>query len=159
MKLFASLVKPAKNELTSAAIEAQLSVDAEFVNFASQVHTQRRGRPAFEIEEEQLIFLLDEGFNIPTTARLFRVSSRTVETVERRMTSMASLYQIFFITMPQEARKGKSRGETSKRASKRTLQASVLSVHCLQTNEKLRDKMGIHLGCGANHGCAKLFPH
>ena len=31
------------------------------------------------------------------------------------------------------------------RASKRTLQASVLSVHCLQTNEKPRDKMHIHL--------------
>ena len=52
--------------------------------------------------------------------------------------------EIFFITMPQEARKGKSWGATSMRASKWTLQASVLSVHCLQTNEKRRDKMRIH---------------
>ena len=34
--------------------------------------------------------------------------------------------------MPQEARKGKFWGGTSMRASKQTLQASVLSVHCLQ---------------------------
>ena len=37
--------------------------------------------------------------------------------------------------MPEEARKGKSQGGTSKLASKETLQASVPSVHCLQTNE------------------------
>ena len=51
-----------------------------------------------------------------------------------------------FITTPQEARKGKSWGGTSKRASKQILQNSVLSVHCLQTNEQPRNKMHIHLG-------------
>ena len=61
-----------------------------------------------------------------------------------------------FITMPQEARKGKSRGGTSMEAGKRTLQASV---HCLQTNENPRDKMHIHLGCSMTHGRVKLVPH
>ena len=46
--------------------------------------------------------------------------------------------QISFITIPQEARQGKSPRGTSMRASKRTLQASVLSVRCLQTSEKNR---------------------
>ena len=46
--------------------------------------------------------------------------------------------QISFTTIPQEARQGKSPGGTSTWASKRTLQASVLSVRCLQTNEKNR---------------------
>ena len=92
MKLCACLVKPATNELTSAASVTQLrSIDAELVNFASQVQTQRRGRPAFEVKEEQLIFHLQEGFNFPTTALLFRVSSRTVE---RRLKSMVSLYLV-----------------------------------------------------------------
>ena len=34
-------------------------------------------------------------------------------------------------------------------------QADPVSVHCLQTTEKSRDKMRIHLG----HGRAKLVPH
>ena len=38
-------------------------------------------------------------------------------------------------------------------------QADPVSVHCLQTNKKLRDKMRIHLGCGTTHGRAKLVPH
>ena len=77
------LLGEACNELTSAASEAQSRlVDLEALEFASQVHTQRRGRPAFQIKEEQLSFLLDEGFKIPTIALLFRVSTRTVE---RRM--------------------------------------------------------------------------
>ena len=67
--------------------------------------------------------------------------------------------QIFLITMPQEAKKGTCQGGTSIWASKRTLQANVLSVHCLQTNEKPRDKMGIHLGCSTAHGHTKLIPH
>ena len=46
------------------------------------MYTQRRGRPAFELKEEELSFLVDEGFKIPTIARLFMVSTRTIE---RRM--------------------------------------------------------------------------
>ena len=45
-----------------------------------------------------------------------------------------SISRYFFVTMPQEARRENSGGETSMRASRRTLQASVLSVHFLQTN-------------------------
>ena len=53
MKLSAYLVKPTTKERTSAASEAQSrSVDEELVDLASQVHTQRLGRPAFEIKED-----------------------------------------------------------------------------------------------------------
>ena len=38
-------------------------------------------------------------------------------------------------------------------------QADSVSVHCLQTNEKPRDKIRIHLGCSTTHGRAKLVPH
>jgi len=74
------LLGEACNDLTS---EAQLRlVEEEAVDFAPQVRTQRRGRPAFEIKEEQLSFLLNEGFKIPTIALLLRVSTRIVD---RRM--------------------------------------------------------------------------
>ena len=85
MKLSAYLVKPTTNEPISAASEAQSrSVDEELVDLASQVHTQRLGRPAIEIKEDQLSFLLLKGFNIPTAALLFRVSSCTVERRNKR---------------------------------------------------------------------------
>ena len=38
-------------------------------------------------------------------------------------------------------------------------QADPVSVHCLQTNEKPKDKMRIHLGCSTTHGRAKLVPY
>ena len=38
-------------------------------------------------------------------------------------------------------------------------QADAVSVHYLQTNEKPRNKMRIHLGCSVTHECAKLVPH
>ena len=38
-------------------------------------------------------------------------------------------------------------------------QADPVSVHCLQTTEKSRDKMRIHLGCSTTHARAKLVPH
>ena len=38
-------------------------------------------------------------------------------------------------------------------------QADPVSVHCLQTTEKPRDKMRIHLGCSTTHGRVKLVPH
>ena len=66
--------------------------------------------------------------------------------------------QIFFITMPQEARicrKGKIL-----RWNKHVGQlADAVSVHCPQTNEKPRDKMRIRLGCSTTHGRPKLVPH
>ena len=42
-------------------------------------------------------------------------------------------------------------------ASKQTLQASVPSVHCLQINEKPRDKMRIGLGRSTTHGRLRTF--
>ena len=38
-------------------------------------------------------------------------------------------------------------------------QADPVSVHCLQTTEKPRDKMRIHLGCSTTHSRVKLVPH
>ena len=38
-------------------------------------------------------------------------------------------------------------------------QADPVSVHCLQTNEKPKDKMCIRLGYSTTHGRAKLVPH
>ena len=38
-------------------------------------------------------------------------------------------------------------------------QADPVSVHCLQTNEKPKDKMRIHLGCSTTHSRAKLVPY
>ena len=43
------------------------------------------------------------------------------------------------------------------RASK-DQQADPMSVHRLQSNEKPRDKMHIHLGCSTTHGRAKFVP-
>ena len=71
------------NELTTATSEAHSRlIDGEAAEFNSQVYYQSRGRPTFEIKEEELSFLLEEGFKIPTIALLFRVSTRTIE---RRM--------------------------------------------------------------------------
>lgn len=56
--------------------------DNDGIEFAPRIHSQRRGRPAFHIGEEQLSSLLEEGFSVPIIARLFRVSTRTIE---RRM--------------------------------------------------------------------------
>ena len=45
----------------------------------SQIYTHRRGRHTFEIKEDQLSFVLDEGFKIPIIAFILGVSTRTVE--------------------------------------------------------------------------------
>ena len=42
----------------------------------------RRGRPSFDIREEQVSFLVEKGFQVPTIAKPLRVS---IWTVERRM--------------------------------------------------------------------------
>ena len=44
----------------------------------------RRGRPSYEISEEQLQFLLEQGFQVKQISSILGVSSRTVE---RRMSS------------------------------------------------------------------------
>ena len=52
------------------------------IEFAPKIFSGGRGRPLFEIKEEQLSFLIDQGFQVPVIAKLFRVSPRTIE---RRM--------------------------------------------------------------------------
>jgi hypothetical protein len=46
--------------------------------------TGQRGRPSFEIGEEQLSYLLEQGFNVRDIGSILGVSVRTVE---RRMSS------------------------------------------------------------------------
>ena len=55
---------------------------ASAIEFAPKIFSGGRGRPSFEIKEEQLSFLIDQGFQVPVIAKLFRVSPRTIE---RRM--------------------------------------------------------------------------
>jgi len=62
--------------------DRSLSLGSDGVNVPHRVSNQRRGRPSFEIKQEQLSFLLEEGFKVPTIAQLFCVSTRTIE---RRM--------------------------------------------------------------------------
>ena len=47
--------------------------------------TGKRGRPSFEIGEEQLSYLLEQGFNVRDIGSILGVLS--VRTVERRMSS------------------------------------------------------------------------
>ena len=69
-----NLLGEACNQLTSEAQDVQ----QQAVEFAPQVFTQRRGRPAFEIKEEQLSFLLEAGFMIPTMGMIPNVNMKTL---------------------------------------------------------------------------------
>ena len=62
-------------------VDSQSSVCA--IQCAPKIYSGECGRPKFEIKEEQLSFLIDQGFQVPVIAQLFRVSTRTIE---RRMT-------------------------------------------------------------------------
>ena len=44
-----------------------------------EVRFGRRGRPSFDIREDQLVFLLESGFKVPQISQLLGVSIRTVE--------------------------------------------------------------------------------
>ena len=44
--------------------DRSLSLEFDGVNFPHRVTTQRRGRPSFEIKQEQLAFLLEQGFKV-----------------------------------------------------------------------------------------------
>lgn len=55
------------------------SVDLQAV---PQERSGNRGRPSFEIKEEQLSLLIDQDFQVPVIAQLLQVSTRTIE---RRM--------------------------------------------------------------------------
>ena len=49
---------------------------------ANRLLSGRRGRPPFDVSEDQLVFLVDSGFTVPKISELLGVSKRTVE---RRM--------------------------------------------------------------------------
>ena len=51
-------------------------------NTAPIVNSGRRGRPTYDIKEEQLSFLLENGFKVADMSKVIGVSQRTVE---RRM--------------------------------------------------------------------------
>ena len=53
------------------------------IQYGPKIYSGECGRPPFEIKEEQLSFLIDQGFQVPVIAQLFRVSACTIE---RRMT-------------------------------------------------------------------------
>lgn len=50
----------------------------------TKIYTGRRGKPAFDIKEEQVNFLLEQGFNVGDISNMLGVSKRTLE---RRMQS------------------------------------------------------------------------
>ena len=92
------------DQLTSEAEEMQRQV-IEFPPIVPpQILTQRRGRPSFDIKQEQLTSLLESGFKVPTIAQLLRVSTRTVE---RRMNqyglSVSSELQTFKYCIPLQS--------------------------------------------------------
>ena len=72
--------------LLGEAIRYLQDMDVQSTNCAFQlapkVFSGGRGRPSFEIKEGKLSFLIDQGFQVPVIAKLFRVSPRTIE---RRM--------------------------------------------------------------------------
>ena len=77
-KVVLLLIETAVRELTH-----ENDVDLRhYVDKAPKVWPGRRGRPSFDIREDQLSFLVEQGFQVSVIARLLRVSSRTVE---RRM--------------------------------------------------------------------------
>ena len=53
--------------------------------FPAQVHTGCRGKPSYNIDEEQLNFLLEQGFKVREVSEMMGVSERTIQ---RRMRSL-----------------------------------------------------------------------
>ena len=51
---------------------------------ANKIYSGRAGRPSFDVQEEQLAFLVENGFTVLPVSQMLRVSKRTVE---RRMAS------------------------------------------------------------------------
>ena len=54
------------------------------INSMNKVSSGHRGRPFFDIKEEQLAFLVENDFKVPEIGAMLGVSSRTVE---RRLSS------------------------------------------------------------------------
>ena len=49
------------------------------INSMNRESSGRRGRPSFDIKEEQLAFLVENDFKVPEIGAMLGVSSRTVE--------------------------------------------------------------------------------
>lgn len=79
MRLFNFWGRPCSHHLRE--LDSQSTVCA--IQYAPKVYSGECGRPTFEVKEEQLSFLIDQGFQVPVIAQLFRVSTQTIE---RRMT-------------------------------------------------------------------------
>ena len=47
------------------------------IEFAPKTFSGHCGRPSFEIKEEQLSYLVDQGFQVPIIAQLFRQGHQT----------------------------------------------------------------------------------
>ena len=47
--------------------------------------TRRRGRPPFDVSEDQLVFLVDSGFIVPKISELLGIPKRTVEKEDVRL--------------------------------------------------------------------------
>ncbi|CAB4012382.1 Nuclear pore complex Nup107 [Paramuricea clavata] len=60
----------------------ELQTRSEENNAARQVSRASRGRPSYDIKEEQLSFLLEKGFKVSEISKIIGVSKRTIE---RRM--------------------------------------------------------------------------
>lgn len=63
--------------------QRELECDWE-INSANTDAGRRRGRPSFDIKEEQLSFLVENDFKVPEIGAMLGVSTRTVE---RRLSS------------------------------------------------------------------------
>ena len=58
---------------------------------ANRLLTGRRGRPPFDVSEDQLVFLVYSGFTVPKVSELLGISKWTVE---RRCPTLESQYQV-----------------------------------------------------------------
>ena len=61
----------------------EMEPDGEF-NGPDKESSRRRGRPSFDVKEEQLSFLVENDFKVPEISTMLGVSTRTVE---RRLSS------------------------------------------------------------------------
>ena len=74
-------VPPEVNELLNqcqSLIEA-IGNKTDEAYFAPTVKTGLRGRPAYNITKDQLLFLVSSGFNVPQISSLLNVGKRTIE--------------------------------------------------------------------------------
>ena len=96
---------------TVVAIEANHSTQARHGYQGRLRHTGARGRPSFQIPQEQLSFLLDQGFKVSEIGVLLGVGQRTVE---RRMSAFGLSVSGFtcgpmrYVVYTQKKKKNKS---------------------------------------------------